>query len=187
MNRTEITAVLATLNEVYPRRVGSGDIPKTVAVWSVILGDADAKQVLAAAIAWVRSRKPHPPTPGELLDVMVSDVTITPEEAWGLVRKEIQQAGYTHAPSLPDLAMRAINAVGGEWPAMCKGLMSRDVPSLRARFLDAYRGMESRGDKRAALAHADGLLSAPDALIALAGPLASRYSIEGEESGESRR
>ena len=186
MNRAEITAVLATLSEVYPNRVGSGDIPKTVAVWAVILGDADAKQVLAATIAWVRSRKPHPPTPGELLDVMVSETTITPEEAWGLVRSEVQRAGYTHEPNLPELAMRAIKAVGGEWSAMCKGLMSRDVPSLRARFLDAYRGMESRGGKREAMAHADRLLSAPDALIALAGPLASRYAIASEESSESR-
>lgn len=185
MNIAEVTVVLATLSEVYPGRVGSGDVKKTASVWSVILADADPRQVLAAAIAWTRSRKPHPPTPGELLDISAAASSLTPEEAWGLVRQEIQRVGHSGDPVLPDLAMRSILAVGGDWAGMCRTLLSRDVPSLRARFLEAYRGMETRDTKRIAVSQAESLLDGPRAMLALAGPLAKRYRLQGAESSES--
>ena len=67
MNKAEVSALLAMLSEVYPRRIGSGDARRTAALWSMVLADAAPAPVLAAAVGWMRSNKPHPPTPGELL------------------------------------------------------------------------------------------------------------------------
>ena len=56
---------------------------------------------------------------------------------------------------------------------MCRSLLTSEMTSLRARFLDAYKGMEVRSTKRLALAQAD-------QLAAIAAPLVNRYRIEGE-------
>jgi hypothetical protein len=173
MNKAEVCGVLALLSEVYPGRIGSGQLEQTAAVWTAVLADAEGKQVLASAVAWMRDAKPHPPTPGELLDLLTVIDRDTPEEAWGLVRQEIQRAGHTRQPKLPDLALRAITAVGGDWGMMCRSLLTSEMTSLRARFLDAYKGMEVRSTKRLALAEAD-------QLAAIAAPLVNRYRIEGE-------
>lgn len=176
MNRSEVTALLAMLNEVYPRRIGSGDAKKTVGVWAAVLGDAPPKPVLAAAVAWIRSNKPHPPSPGQLLDSLEVE-NQTPEEAWGEVRKEIHRVGYTGTPELTPRARRAIEAVGGPWETMCRTLMAGELVALRARFLDAYRNIEEREVQQAALGSADDLLR-------LAAPIAEQYRLTHEESGE---
>ena len=176
MNRSEITALLAMLNEVYPRRIGSGDAKKTVGVWTAVLSDAPPKPVLAAAVAWIRSNKPHPPSPGELLASLSNDEE-TPEEAWGQVRKEIGRVGYTGTPELTPRARQAIEAAGGPWETMCRTLLAGELVALRARFLDAYKNIEARDEKREAIAGADELLN-------LAAPLAKQYRLEHEESGE---
>jgi hypothetical protein len=176
MNRSEITALLAMLTEVYPRRIGSGDAQKTVGVWSAVLADAPPKPVLAAAVAWIRADKPHPPTPGALLSSLtVEDETA--EEAWGQVRKEIQRVGYTGTPELTPLAKAAIEAVGGPWETMCRTLLAGELVALRARFLDAYRNIGDRKEQVAALGQAEEVLK-------LAGPIAQQYRLSNEESGE---
>ena len=175
MNKSEVTALLAMLSEVYPRRVGSGDAKATVGVWSAVLADAPPKPVLAAAVAWIRADKPHPPTPGALLDSLtVEDETA--EEAWGQVRKEIGRVGYTGTPELTPLARRAIEAVGGPWETMCRTLMAGELVALRARFLDAYRNMGEREQHTRALGSAEEILR-------LAGPIAQQYRLSNEESG----
>jgi len=145
-------------------------------MWTAVLADAPPKPVLAAAVAWIRSNKPHPPSPGELL-TSLSDDEETPEEAWGQVRKEISRVGYTGTPELTPRARRAIEAVGGPWETMCRTLLAGELVALRARFLDAYKNIEARDEKREALAGADHLLN-------LAAPLAKQYRLENEESGE---
>lgn len=179
MNRSEITALLAMLNEVYPRRIGSGDAKKTVGVWTAVLADAPPKPVLAAAVAWIRSNKPHPPSPGELIASFAMDDE-TPEEAWGQVRREMQRVGYTGTPDLTPRCRRAIEAVGGPWETMCRTLLAGEVVALRARFLDAFRNIEAREEQKAALEGADEVLR-------LAGPIAQQYRLVDEESGEGGR
>lgn len=177
MNRNEVLSVLAILNEVYPRRIGSGDAKKTAVVWSAVLADADPKQVLAAAVAWVRGNKPHPPSPGELLASMVVAESETAEEAWGVVRKEIARVGYTGEPNLSPEARRAIEAVGGPWEVMCRTLLSGELVALRARFLEAYRNLGEKDSQVAALQQADSLLE-------LAAPIANQYRLQDEKGGE---
>ncbi len=180
MNKAEVCGVLTLLSEVYPGRIGSGKVERTAAVWAVLLADADGKQVLAAAVAWMRDAKPHPPTPGELLDTLRLIERDTPEEAWGMVRREIQAVGHAGKPNLPELAIRAVNAVGGSWSAMVYGLRTSEITSLRARFIDAYKGIEVKADKVLAIGEADHL-------AAIAAPLAKQYRIGSETGGESRR
>jgi hypothetical protein len=179
VNRSEITALLAMLNEVYPRRIGSGDAKKTVGVWTAVLADAPPKPVLAAAVAWIRSNNPHPPSPGQLLESLEVQEE-TPEEAWGQVRREMQRVGYTGTPELTPRCKRAIEAVGGPWETMCRTLLAGEVVALRARFLDAYKNIEARDQQHAALAGADEVLR-------LAAPLAQQYRLVDEESGEGGR
>jgi hypothetical protein len=175
VNKSEITALLAMLSEVYPRRVGSGDAQATVGVWSAVLADAPPGPVLAAAVAWIRANKPHPPTPGALLAGLSSDDE-TAEEAWGQVRKEIQRVGYTGTPELTPLARRAIEAVGGPWEVMCRTLLAGELVALRARFIEAYRNMGEREEQHKSL-------EAAEQVLRLAGPLASQYRLSHEESG----
>lgn len=179
MNKAEVSALLAMLSEVYPRRIGTGDAKRTAALWSMVLADAAPAPVLAAAVGWMRSNKPHPPTPGELLATLEDADRDTPEEAWGRVRSEMQRVGYTGTPELSDRARRAIEAVGGPWETMCRTLQSSEVTALRARFLEAYRGMEDRDQKREAIAQADEILK-------LAAPIAKAYRLvdaTGSEGG----
>jgi len=183
MNRAEVCGVLALLSEVYPGRVGSGKVNRTAAVWLAVLADADGKQILAAAVAWMRDNKPHPPTPGELLELLKLIERDTPEEAWGMVRRAMSRwSPYDGRPEpdLPELVLQAVNAVGGCWGTMVAGLRTSEITSLRARFIDAYKGIEQRGTKRLALAQAD-------ALAAIAAPLAKQYRIESETGSESGR
>lgn len=172
-----MTALLAMLNEVYPRRIGSGDAKRTVGVWQAVLADAPPKPVLAAAVSWIRGNKPHPPSPGQLMaELEVDDETA--EEAWGNVRKEIQRVGYTGTPELTPLARRAIEAVGGPWETMCRTLLAGELVALRARFIEAYRNLGEREDRKVALGSAEQLLN-------LAAPIANQYRLSHEESSES--
>ena len=143
MERQEVIKLLGFLTEFYPRRMGSGDAELTAQAWGAVLLDADAESVMTAAIAWVRSDQPHPPTPGQLA-AQRNGSGLTASEAWGTVISAIRDTGYAEEPDLPDETMTAIRAVGGDWGSMCKGLESRDVPSLRARFLEAYENIGAR-------------------------------------------
>ena len=170
MNRSEVLALLAMLQEVYPRRIGSGDSKATAGVWAAALADADPRRVLGAGVAWIRADKPHPPTPGQLLAYSETEGE-TPEEAWGQVRKEIARVGYTGTPDLSVRAKRAIEAVGGPWETMCRTLLAGELVSLRARFLDAYLNIGERDAQVQALESAEEVLR-------IASPLASQYRLE---------
>ena len=183
MRANEVGAVLAILFEVYPRRVGSGDKDKTIAVWAMALAEADAKQILNAAVAWVRASKPHPPTPGELLSLAAdasTDDDDSASEAWGHVRREMLDTGADEEPELPEKTMRAVRACGGSWSIMVRGLKTSEVPALRARFIEAYNVIGERMDRKEMIADAG-------ALLALAQPLARQYAIDYEKGGKSGR
>jgi len=180
MKRHEVSAVLAILHEVYPRRIGGGDTATTVDVWSVLLADADPRQILLAATTWARGDNPHPPTPGALLALCATTERLTAGEAWGKVRAAIQHVGYGGSPDLDDLTRKAIEAVGGPWEAMCKSLQSNEITALRARFIEAYDQM----DAREALAQSIGNA---DAVLELARPIARQYAIGNASGGKDRR
>jgi len=186
MRPNEVDAVLKILFEVYPRRIGSGNSKDTLAVWSALLSDADAKDILKAAVAWARSNKPHPPTPGELLalaaegDIHADD---SASEAWGHVRREMHNTGADGEPDLPEKTMRAVRACGGDWSIMVRDLKTSEVPALRARFIEAYNAIGDRLGKQHVIAESD-------ALLELARPLARQYALtyeEGRKSGQKPR
>ncbi len=180
MRANEVVAVLAILFEVYPRRVGSGDRDKTIAVWSMALAEADAKQILNAAVAWVRANKPHPPSPGELMAFAEVDDESSASEAWGHVLRQIHAVGADGEPDLSERESRAVRACGGEWSIMCRNLQTSQLPALRARFIEAYNTIGERMDRQEMIADAD-------ALLALARPLARQYALDYEEGRKSGR
>ena len=180
MKRHEVSAVLAILHEVYPRRIGGGDTDATIDVWSVLLADADPRQILLAATTWVREDNPHPPTPGALMSMCEGAQRLSASEAWGQVRAEIQNVGYAGKPDLDPMALKAIIAVGGAWANMCMSLQTSEIPSLRARFIEAYEQMD-------ALAAHMQCLSNAEAVLALARPLAKQYAVGNAEGSPDRR
>tara|TARA_Y100001963_G_C6770965_1_gene444829 strand:+ start:1907 stop:2446 length:540 start_codon:yes stop_codon:yes gene_type:complete len=178
MNTNEVQKLLGTLEQVYPNRVGTGEARETITVWTALLMDADPAKVFKAAIQYMRDSNPHPPTPGQLLELVKENDRLTPHEAWGRVREQIQAAGYAGTPDLDALTLDAIEAVGGPWEVMCKSLLTSEIPSLRARFLEAYVGMsEKRERKQDADAYAP-------ALHSLVRPLVEQYDPRRAKGGE---
>lgn len=143
MLEAEVIQLLKLLEEFYPGRVGSGQLELTLRAWHLALMDAESERVLANAMKWVRMSNPFPPMPGDLL-AEPDEGRVTPEEAWGLVSAAIRDVGGMETPDLPAPVLAAIEAVGGPWGSMCRDLTSRDVPSLRARFIDAFRNSAKR-------------------------------------------
>mgnify|MGYP003153725691 CR=1 FL=1 len=178
MNTSEVKRLLSTLEQVYPNRVGTGQAHETIEVWTALLMDADPPEVFSAAIQYMREANPHPPTPGQLLEMVKASARLTPSEAWGAVREQIQRVGWAGEPGLDPLTLDAIQAVGGPWETMCKSLLTSEIPSLRARFIEAYVGMsEKRERKQDADAYAP-------ALQALVRPLLEGYDPYREEGGK---
>lgn len=143
MREAEVIQLLKLLEEFYPGRIGSGELELTLQAWHLALMDSDSERVLCNAMKWVRMSNPFPPMPGDLL-AEPEQGRLTPEEAWGLVSASIREVGGLGIPDLPDGVLAAVEAVGGPWGSMCRGLESRDVPSLRARFIDAFSGARKR-------------------------------------------
>jgi len=63
--------------------------------------------------------------------------------AWEEVTSQMRRVGHTGRPSLDDLTMRAVNAVGG-WYGLC---VSDNPAADRARFVDAYNTFAKRGEE----------------------------------------
>ena len=113
MNTNEVQKLLGTLEQVYPNRVGTGEARETITVWTALLMDADPAKVFKAAIQYMRDSNPHPPTPGQLLELVKENDRLTPHEAWGRVREQIQAAGYAGSPDLDAVTLDAIEAYAG--------------------------------------------------------------------------
>jgi len=148
MTKDEVQELLGVLEQIYPQRIGTGNPAQTLRVWSALLLDADAAQVGKAAINYMREANPHPPMPGQLLEMIKAETAMSPHEAWGAVLREIQNEGWAGTPNLDALTLDVIRAVGGEWGSMCQSLRSSEVPALRARFLQAYTDMAQRKGRR---------------------------------------
>lgn len=182
MTKDEVQELLGVLEQIYPQRIGTGNPAQTLRVWSALLLDADAAQVGKAAISYMREANPHPPMPGQLLEMIQVETTMTPHEAWGAVHREIQNTGYAGTPDLDALTLEAIRAVGGEWGSMCKSLRSSEVPALRARFIQAYTDMAQRKGRRA---NANALLTHDANALPLVTGLAEIYDPANAKSRKS--
>lgn len=158
MREDEVIQLLKLLEEFYPGRVGSGELELTLRAWHLALMDAESERVLANCMKWVRMSNPFPPLPGDLLAEPETG-RLTPEEAWGLVAAAIREVGGLEKPDLPAGVLAAAEAVGGPWGSMCRGLESRDVPSLRARFIDAFKNTAKRDRAVAIEQGAEGLVA----------------------------
>jgi hypothetical protein len=175
MNNSQIQKLLSALEQVYPGRIGTGHAEEAIRVWGALLLDAEPIPIFNAAVRYMREANPHPPTPGQLLEMVRESARLTPHEAWGAVRREIQAVGYSGTPDLDEPTLDAIRAVGGEWETMCKSLLTSEITSLRARFLEAYVVIEQ---KRERLNDADAYAPALQALVR---PLVGAYDPYREE------
>lgn len=188
MNRSEVQDLLSAIEQIYPGRVGVGSPAQTLRVWTAVLADMDARSIAGAAMMYFRETNPHPPSPGELIALCREEVgALTSHEAWGKVIEQIHNTGYAGEPELDELTLAAIQAVGGEWPAMCRNLQSSEVPALRARFLQAYTDMAARDNRQKSMrSHTNAMLKDADALSLVSG-LAAQYDASHEKGSEGGR
>lgn len=138
--------VLELLSGAYPER----EISEPVIVASALAwAEADAGFIRGAALAYIRSGERFPPRPGDLLKHVDELDAPTPEEGWGEVRGAIRDVGHLGTPewSHPLIGL-AVHAALGPWSNFCKGAHISEMVSHRARFIDAYRGIESRDRMR---------------------------------------
>lgn len=138
--------MLELLSGAYPEK----EITKREAATCALLwADADASSMRVAALAYMRSSEKYFPRPGVLLRYFDELDAPTPEEAWGEVHRAISSVGSMGMPdwSHPRIGL-AVRAVFGEWSSFCKGALTCEMVSHRVRFIDAYRGIESRDRDR---------------------------------------
>ena len=184
MTNDEVQELLGVLEQIYPQRIGTGNPAQTLRVWSALLLDADAAQVGKAAIIYMREANPHPPMPGQLLEMIKAEDSTSSFEAWGTVLREIQNEGHSGTPNLDPLTLDVIRAVGGEWGSMCQSLRTSEVPALRARFLQAYTDMAQRKGRRD---NANALLTHDANALPLVTGLAEIYDPDNAKSRKSGR
>lgn len=169
MTPNHTAVLLGVLAEAYPAL----DVTETrVDVWAALLADQDREAMMRAAVAYVRSGERFPPNPGQLIQLARPSDGPTPEVAWGEVRSAIGEVGYTGVPawSHPRVA-RAARAALGEWANYCKTATPEQMVSDRARFLDAYRGIEDRDASQDEYARASALLDGTGAPAGLLGSI----------------
>jgi hypothetical protein len=134
----EILDVLEFLAGAYP----AWEItPRVASTYTIALADADGESIRVAALAYMRSGEKFFPPPGALLNHHKVLDAPTAEEAWGEVRASIDSGDPNWSHPRIDRAVRA--ALGG-WSTFCRGALTSEMVSHRARFIDAYRGIEDR-------------------------------------------
>lgn len=100
MDRKEVLYILGTLQTAYPsfyRGQTKEQLEATVRLWERQFADKDYKLVCAAVEALISTRtETYPPNIGTVNEMIskMTDPEITPMEAWGYVRKALQNGIY---------------------------------------------------------------------------------------------
>lgn len=139
MTRDEVGIVLATLKAAWPRQEIT---PEMVSLWSELLRDLDATQVMDAAKR-ICLTATFFPSLGQLRKEATRDgADRAGLEAWGDVKTAIVRYGRYRQPRFDDpYVARAIDALG--WEALCDSDRSMEA-SWRARFVELYEHNQSR-------------------------------------------
>lgn len=169
MTHTEFSAIMAYL----AAGIGKPIPQATQAVYWDLLGDLSAEALQAAAKqALLDSAYPTLPQVSVLrqLALAVQQPTadsLSPIEAWELVRKAMIRWGYFRPKqgleSLPPLVRRAVEAFG--WQELCD---AENADVIRAQFCRAYEAMRDRQQREALM---------PPSLRGLIDKLANRFTL----------
>lgn len=160
--RDDAIRAVAYLAAAYPASKFDNDA--TAAVWIECLEDLDGKALEVAVRALVLKRNSSfAPSIGEIRGQALgipadAEVDAVAAEAWMKLRKLVQDVGGYGVPDFGgDLVLeRAAQMLGG-WRDFCR-CNDDDMPSHRARLVDAYRSARKA---------ADGLSMLPSTLRAL--------------------
>lgn len=166
MTRDEVKMVLATMAEVYSRHLMPPVTELTVNVWLQMLQDVSYKSASAAVAGWLQTQK-YPPTIADIREMVtrtVTEIEISPEQAWSELMAAIQKYGHTEKDKAEKaLGERTRKIVGGDWMYYCT-LPLDQLPNEKARFLRAYTSEQKRGKELAQMSERVRLaLTAPDA------------------------
>lgn len=117
----------------------------TVDAWANSLANVEPA-ILMAAVTELCETSTFPPSLAEIRSAALAQALPnepTAEGAWGDVLDAISSFGGYRLPEFndPDI-MPAIRCISG-WSDLCASNVS-DMPSHRARFIEAYRGIASR-------------------------------------------
>ncbi|MFH1464719.1 MAG: hypothetical protein ABIO70_10065 [Pseudomonadota bacterium] len=138
--------------------LGSDDfLDVAVATWSALLADLEPEELMAAAVAFLRTPDSNWwPTPGRLLSLTpgrAADEIDDAPEAWALVMRALHDQGRDRPPPKDwapfgnparDEALRwALKSIG-YWRDLCLQDIGVLETSIRAAFRDAYRAARQR-------------------------------------------
>lgn len=134
-----IQQVLLTLSAAYEHVLNES----TIAVYACGLEDVPDEALKKAAGAHI-SRNRFFPRISELRELALSGRYPDPVSAWGEVLQEVKRVGYYGKPDFSnELITRAVSDLG--WVTICQ---SENLPSERARFIQAYEALLRRETER---------------------------------------
>jgi hypothetical protein len=140
LSKKIFTEVMALLGSYYEKMRGILKESTKTEMWYAVLQDMADDELKAATIDYVKTGK-FAPTPADLWE-RVNAIReqdrgeLTPEEAWGIVYRDISRFGYYEEPTYDDWKLEAAkNSIG--WNALCD-LTENTLMPTRAHFLRIY-------------------------------------------------
>ena len=166
MTFTEMSDVLAIIGAVYPRfyaNLSENDVKAMTNAWLSFFADDDASLVSDAVKAFIASdTKGFPPVVREKLDVInqaVHGFELTPQTAWGLVKRAMKDSAYHSAEQFAELPEVVQEVVGSpsqlhEWAVSNDGVSESVIASNFQRSFAARAAVHKEirmmpGDVRA--------------------------------------
>jgi len=112
-------------------------------VWYKFLEDMDDGPLMDGVMSYVRTCK-YAPTVAEIREraLALQEPTLSAEEAWGILVRDVRRLGFDREPVYPDWRMEgAKNSIG--WGTVCD--MTEDTKAAtRAHFMRIYQSYENR-------------------------------------------
>jgi|ERR1044071_1481370 hypothetical protein len=144
-NEPEISELIGLMSAAYPNAKVSDP---TIEVYIAMLKDIPL-DVLTASVQQCMAESEFLPTVAKIRDKALSlssPVAPEPLEAWGIVQKEIERAGFYRLPKFEDpIIVKAVDCIG--WKTLC---CSENPVADRAHFSKVYEGLlrQAENDRR---------------------------------------
>lgn len=150
MTYQDSAKLITIIKSAYPRHFQNLSVPDAknlAASWASILNDVPYDIAAAGLKNYIRTdNKGFPPSPGQILDSVVTDQGLTDAEAWAMVRKGIRNGIYGAEKEFAAFPPEVQKAVGSadqlrEWAMMS----AEDVNvTAAAHFKRTYANVKDR-------------------------------------------
>ena len=141
MTRENFKKGMLILGEAFSDRFAELD-KASMKIWFELLNDIP-DDLWSMAILFIARNHEKPPTPGTIRKIAFSEgKSLSGEEAWAQVTKQVREQGQYGIPEFDDEALQmSVEAIG--WQHICES--GRDqVAAIRAHFYRTYGAMQNR-------------------------------------------